>query len=69
MTATESRTKVLTLHARTAADLMTDMYRYITVDGYSVATALSAAMRVELVRTPSLDPGLWGPFAVYVAGD
>jgi CHAT domain-containing protein len=52
-----------------AADLMTDMYRYITVDGYPVATALSAAVRAEQARTPSLDPALWGPFAVYVAGD
>jgi CHAT domain-containing protein len=51
-----------------AADLMTDMYRYITVDGYPVATALSAAIRAALARTPALDPALWGPFAVYVAG-
>ena len=52
-----------------AADLMTDMYRYIMVDGYPVATALGAAIRAALVRTPSLDPALWGPFAVYVAGN
>ena len=52
-----------------AADLMTDMYRYITVDGYPVATALSAALRAALVRSPALDPALWGPFAVYVAAD
>lgn len=51
-----------------AADLMTDMYRYITAEGYPVAQALSAAIRTELARTPALDPGLWGPFAVYVAG-
>jgi CHAT domain-containing protein len=51
-----------------AADLMTNMYRYITVDGYPVAAALGAAIRAELARTPSLDPALWGPFAVYVAG-
>jgi CHAT domain-containing protein len=51
-----------------AANLMTNMYRYITVDGYPVATALGAAIRRELARTPSLDPALWGPFAVYVAG-
>jgi CHAT domain-containing protein len=52
-----------------AADLMTSMYRYITIDGDAVARALSAAIRAELSRTPSLDPALWGPFAVYVAGD
>jgi CHAT domain-containing protein len=51
-----------------AADLMTDMYRYITVEGYPVATALGAAIRTALARTPALDPALWGPFAVYVAG-
>ncbi len=50
-----------------AANLMTDMYRYIMVDGYPVATALGAAIRAQLARTPSLDPALWGPFAVYVA--
>ncbi len=52
-----------------AADLMTNMYRHITIDGYSVAAALNEAIRAELARTPSLDPALWGPFAVYVAGD
>jgi CHAT domain-containing protein len=52
-----------------AADLMTDMYRYITADGYPVATALAASIRAALTRTPSLDPALWGPFAVYVAAD
>jgi CHAT domain-containing protein len=52
-----------------AADLMTDMYRYIMVDGHPVATALGLAIRATLVRTPSLDPALWGPFAVYVAGN
>ncbi len=52
-----------------AADLMTGMYRYITVDGYPVAAALSAAIRAELARSPSLDPALWGPFAVYAAGE
>jgi CHAT domain-containing protein len=51
-----------------AADLMTDMYRYITVDRYPVAAALGAAIRAALGRTPALDPALWGPFAVYVAG-
>lgn len=52
-----------------AADVMTDMYRYITVEGYPVARALGAAIRAELSRAPSLDPALWGPFAVYVAGN
>jgi CHAT domain-containing protein len=51
-----------------AADLMTNMYRYITVDRYPVAAALAAAIRTALARTPALDPALWGPFAVYVAG-
>jgi CHAT domain-containing protein len=52
-----------------AADLMTDMYRYITADGYPVAAALGASIGAALTRTPSLDPALWGPFAVYVAAD
>lgn len=52
-----------------AADLMTDMYRHITANGQRVDTALSAAVRTALSRTPSLDPALWGPFAVYVAND
>ncbi len=52
-----------------AADLMTDMYRYITADGQRVEMALSAAIRTTLARTPALDPALWGPFAVYVAND
>jgi CHAT domain-containing protein len=52
-----------------AADLMTDMYRNITADGQPVEVALSVAIRSALVRTPSLDPALWGPFAVYVAND
>lgn len=51
------------------ADLMTDMYRYITADGQRVPVALASAIRSALGRTPSLDPALWGPFAVYVAGD
>jgi CHAT domain-containing protein len=52
-----------------AADLMTDMYRNITANGQPVEMALSAAIRSALVRTPALDPALWGPFAVYVAND
>ncbi|MEJ1960570.1 MAG: CHAT domain-containing protein [Gammaproteobacteria bacterium] len=52
-----------------AADLMTDMYRNITADGQPVELALSLAIRSALARTPSLDPALWGPFAVYVAND
>jgi CHAT domain-containing protein len=52
-----------------AADVMTDMYRNITVNGRSVEMALSAAIRSVLARTPALDPALWGPFAVYVAND
>ncbi len=52
-----------------AAELMTDMYRYITTDGQRVELALSAAIRATLARTPALDPALWGPFAVYVARD
>jgi CHAT domain-containing protein len=52
------------------ADLMTDMYRYITAaDGQRVEVALASAIRSALARAPSLDPALWGPFAVYVAGD
>jgi CHAT domain-containing protein len=52
-----------------AADVMTEMYRGITADGQSVEAALSAAIRSTLVRTPALDPALWGPFAVYVANN
>jgi CHAT domain-containing protein len=52
-----------------AAEVMTDMYRYITSDGQRVELALSAAIRATLARTPALDPALWGPFAVYVARD
>jgi CHAT domain-containing protein len=52
------------------ADLMTDMYRYITAgDGQRVPVALASAIRSALARAPSLDPALWGPFAAYVAGD
>jgi CHAT domain-containing protein len=52
-----------------AADVMTDMYRNITASGQPVEMALSSAIRSALVRTPALDPALWGPFAVYVAND
>ena len=52
-----------------AADVMTDMYRNITVGGRPVELALSGAIRSVLARTPALDPALWGPFAVYVAND
>jgi len=52
-----------------AAELMTDMYRYITVDGQTVGRALNAAIRAKLSRSAALDPALWGPFAVYVADD
>ncbi len=52
-----------------AADVMTDMYRGITANGQPVELALSGAIRSALARTPSLDPALWGPFAVYVADD
>jgi CHAT domain-containing protein len=52
-----------------AADVMTDMYRNITANGQPVEMALSSAIRSALVRTPALDPALWGPFAVYVAND
>lgn len=63
-----------------AAGLMTDMYRGITAsepatkqraqpDGSQVAAALAGAMREQLERAPALDPALWAPFTVYVAGD
>jgi CHAT domain-containing protein len=63
-----------------AARLMTGMYRGIiasdetrrgstAADGRQVAHALAAAMREELLRAPALDPALWAPFTVYVAGD
>jgi CHAT domain-containing protein len=63
-----------------AARLMTDMYRGIISSdqsrnrlsqsgGLQVARALAGAMREELERAPELDPALWAPFTVYVAGD
>lgn len=63
-----------------AARLMTDMYRAIVVpdqtgdlrsesDGSNVANALTEAVRTELKRAPELDPALWAPFTVYVAGN
>lgn len=60
------------------ADLMTDMYRAIQANDAKegpvssedvVATSLTLAMRGLLARTPTLDPALWAPFAVYVAGN
>jgi CHAT domain-containing protein len=60
----------------TSADLMTDMYRQLQVkdprsEGRSsaVAESLAAAMRDMLKQTPTLDPAIWAPFAVYVAGN
>jgi CHAT domain-containing protein len=63
-----------------AATLMTDMYRGVIASdgagtgqtqggGLQVARALATAMREELAREPALDPALWAPFTVYVAGD
>jgi CHAT domain-containing protein len=51
--------------------LMTDMYRQMlleSADSQAVVAALSTAMRQALADAPSLDPALWAPFAVYVAG-
>jgi len=51
--------------------LMTDMYRQMLLepaDSQAVVEALSTAMRHALADAPSLDPALWAPFAVYVAG-
>jgi CHAT domain-containing protein/tetratricopeptide (TPR) repeat protein len=64
-----------------SADLMTDMYRQMTLptnaqngmqvqsEPQEVAASLSAAMRHVLEQTPTLDPALWAPYTVYVAGD
>ena len=63
-----------------ASRLMTRMYRgIITSDEIrrvqtrvarpQVAHALASAMREELIGAPGLDPALWAPFTVYVAGD
>jgi CHAT domain-containing protein len=63
-----------------AATLMANMYQGLTgmhasglsrgrSDGLQVARALADAMREALERSPSLDPALWAPFMVYVAGD
>jgi CHAT domain-containing protein len=54
-----------------SADLMTDMHRHMMSEprvSQGVAASLSAAMRHALVQTPTLDPALWAPYAVYVAG-
>jgi CHAT domain-containing protein/tetratricopeptide (TPR) repeat protein len=63
-----------------SADLMTDMYRHMTSpkntengmpvqsDSREVSAALTAAMRHVLGQTPTLDPALWAPYMVYVAG-
>jgi CHAT domain-containing protein len=55
------------------ATLMTDMYVEIAHQPSSdesepVIHGLSAAMRSALAEHPSLDPALWAPFTVYVAG-
>ena len=63
-----------------AARLMTDMYRGIIAtdqtrnrqsqsDGLQAARALTGAIREQLERAPELDPALWAPFTVYVAGE
>jgi CHAT domain-containing protein/tetratricopeptide (TPR) repeat protein len=63
-----------------AATLMANMYRGLLdpeasgsgqerSDGLQVARSLAVAMRDALARAPSLDPALWAPFTVYVAGD
>jgi CHAT domain-containing protein len=63
-----------------SAELMTDMYREMNartinrgqspIRGSSgwVAVSLGEAMRHILRQTPMLDPALWAPFVVYVAG-
>jgi CHAT domain-containing protein len=62
-----------------AADLMTYMYQSMRSPtngsehgaagaGRDVASSLSAAMRHALQASPTLDPALWAPFEVYVAG-
>jgi CHAT domain-containing protein/tetratricopeptide (TPR) repeat protein len=62
-----------------SADLMTDLYRHMGAAEtlgqqaqsapLSVAASLAEAMREVLRNSPSLDPALWAPFTVYVAGD
>jgi CHAT domain-containing protein/tetratricopeptide (TPR) repeat protein len=64
-----------------AAELMTGMYREMMVArletdappreriGQRVAASLAAATRHLLQRSPQVDPALWAPFTVYVAGD
>ncbi len=63
-----------------AADLMTGMYREMTASRESggggaevsaaqaVARSLTAAIRQLLQRSSQVDPALWAPFVVYVAG-
>lgn len=61
------------------AAVMTDMYREIAHEpsiavntgirsSGPVVRGLSAAMRSALSEHPALDPALWAPFTVYVAG-
>lgn len=60
-----------------AAALMANMYRGLVdrrvseerPSGMQVARSLAAAMRDTLAQAPSLDPAIWSPFTVYVAGD
>jgi len=64
-----------------SAELMTDMYREMNAmrissgqspilgTAESVATSLAVAVRHLLKETPTLDPALWAPFTVYVAGE
>jgi CHAT domain-containing protein len=60
------------------AELMTEMYRTVTASdarrdpddrsAAAVVRGLSAAQRDVLRRKPGLDPALWAPFQVYLAG-
>jgi CHAT domain-containing protein len=60
------------------ANVMTGMYREMMSDARapadirgpstSVVAAMSSAMRRALTADPNLDPSLWAPFSVYVAG-
>jgi CHAT domain-containing protein/tetratricopeptide (TPR) repeat protein len=62
------------------AELMTEMYRTVTSSdarpssdpddrsATAVVRGLSAAQRDVLRRKPGLDPALWAPFQVYLAG-
>jgi CHAT domain-containing protein/tetratricopeptide (TPR) repeat protein len=56
------------LESSGAASAAPDAVARAATDTQAVVDALGTAMRRALAKAPSLDPVLWAPFAVYVAG-